>query len=122
MRLSGPTTLVAVAMALSAACGGPPPAEQQGAATSAAKASAGGVAAGDFGVPECDDYFRKYLACIDDKVPEAARASVRQSVEQTRQQWQRAAETPEGKAALVSGCTQATAAAKQSMSAYGCQW
>ena len=122
MRLNGPTTLVAMAMALSAACGGSKPAEQQGAATSAANASVGGVAAGDFGVPECDDYFRKYLACINEKVPEAARASVKQSVEQTRRQWRQAAETPEGKAALVSGCTQATAAAKQAMTAYGCQW
>ena len=80
------------------------------------------MAAGDFGVPECDDYFRKYLACINDKVPEAARATVKQSVDQTREQWKRAAATPEGKAALASGCAQATAMAKQSMSAYGCQW
>jgi hypothetical protein len=122
MRLSGPTTLVAVAMALSAACSESKPAEQQGAAASAAPAAAAAVAAGDFGVPECDEYFRKYLACINDKVPEAARATVKQSLEQTRAQWQRAAETPEGKSALASGCTQATAAAKQAMTAYGCQW
>ena len=122
MRLSAPTTLVVAALALSAACSGSKTAEQEGAAAGAAKASVGSVAAGDFGVPECDDYFRKYLACIDEKVPEAARASVKQSVEQTRAQWQRAAETPEGKAALVSGCTQATATAKQAMTAYGCQW
>jgi hypothetical protein len=121
MRLSGPTALVAVAMALTAACSGPKPAEQ-GAAASAAPAAAAGVVAGDFGVPECDEYFRKYLACINDKVPEAARATVRQSLEQNRAQWQRAAETPEGKSALASGCTQATAAAKQAMTAYGCQW
>jgi len=121
MRLSGPTTLVMVAMAFSTSCSGSKPAEQQGAATSEAKTAAV-VAAGDFGVPECDEYFRKYLACINDKVPEAARAMVKQSVEQTRVQWQRAAETPEGKSALASGCTQATAAAKQAMAAYGCQW
>jgi hypothetical protein len=122
MRLNGPATLVSVAIALSAACSGSKPAEQQGAAAGAAQSSVGIVAAGDFGVPECDDYYRKYLACINDKVPEAARAAVKQSLEQTRAQWQRAAETPEGKAALASGCTQATATAKQAMTAYGCQW
>ena len=55
-------------------------------------------------------------------MPEAARATVNQSVDQTRDQWKRAAATPEGKAALASGCAQATAMAKQSMAAYGCQW
>ena len=28
------------------------------------------VAAGDFGVAECDNYMKKYLACVDSKVPE----------------------------------------------------
>jgi hypothetical protein len=121
MRLSG-TTLVIVAMALSAACSGSQPAEQQGTAASGAKASATVAAGGDIGIPECDDYLRKYQACVNDKVPEAARATVKQSLDQTRIQWQRAAETPEGKSALVSGCTQATASAKQAMAAYGCQW
>jgi hypothetical protein len=42
------------------------------------------VAAGELGVPECDRYWTKYLACIDSKVPEANRAMVRLSLDQSR--------------------------------------
>ena len=80
------------------------------------------VAAGDFGVPECDEYFTKYLACIDTKVPESARAMVRQSLDQTKAQWKQAASTAEGRAGLAMGCKQATDAAKMSMQAYGCSF
>jgi hypothetical protein len=80
------------------------------------------VAAGDFGVPECDRYMEKYLACIDSKVPKAMQAMVRQGLDQSKQAWKKAAETPQGKAGLATACTQAEAAAKQAMSAYGCSW
>lgn len=108
-----------------AACGGgsheaPPatsaPAPAQPATTQAAAAST----AGQFGVPECDDYMAKYLACVDSKVPEAARAMVRQQLDQTKEAWQKAAATPEGKAGLATGCKAASDAAKTSMAAYGC--
>ncbi len=80
------------------------------------------VSAGDFGVPECDSYMKKYLACIDSKVPEMARAPLKQAFDQQKAAWKQAAATPQGKAALASGCTQAEAASKQAMAAYGCQW
>ncbi|HVO12918.1 MAG TPA: hypothetical protein VMX54_19420 [Vicinamibacteria bacterium] len=80
------------------------------------------VAAGDFGVPECDSYMKKYLACIDSKVPEMARAPLKQALDQQKAAWKQAAATPQGKAALANGCAQAEAASKQSMAAYGCQW
>ena len=115
MWMSGRTAVVVVAVALSAACSGSQPAAQPGAAASAPPAAAA-VPAGDFGVPECDEYFAKYLACINDKVPEAA--GPRSGSRWTRRgSMERAAATPEGKSALASGCPQATAAAKQAMSA-----
>lgn len=78
-------------------------------------------AAGDgIGVPECDDYLNKYQACVASKVPEAARASMTQALDQMRSGWRTAATTPEGKAGLASACSQARAAMKTSMSAYGC--
>jgi hypothetical protein len=109
-----------------AACGGekaapPPPAETQ-AAQPAATTAAAPAAASEFGVPECDEYMNKYLACIDSKVPEAMRATVRQQLDQTKSAWKQAASTPQGKAGLAMGCKQATDAAKAAMSAYGCQW
>jgi hypothetical protein len=129
MKLSKEIGLTIVAGMLAAACGGAgtqsaPPPQQKPAApptTAAAQPPAATTTASEFGVKECDDYIQKYLACID-KAPEAARAMVRQSLDQTKAQWKHAAATPQGKASLASGCKMAHDMAKQSMSAYGCQW
>ncbi len=74
------------------------------------------------GVAECDDYLQKYESCLSDKIPEAARASLRSSLDTTRASWRNAAATPEGRAGLAQACRAARDAARQSMSAYGCQW
>ena len=133
MRDRLPILVSALALGLFACGGGekaaPPPA--QAAAAPAAAAPAGGapasssaasIATAEFGVPECDDYLAKYLACVDSKVPEAARAMVRQQLDQTKAAWKQAASTPQGKAGLAMGCKQALDAAKTSMAAYGCSW
>jgi hypothetical protein len=110
-----------------AACGGekkeaagntstPAPAKP---AAAAPAAPAGGS---EFGVPECDEYMNKYLACIDSKVPEAMRGTVRQQLDASKASWKQAASTPEGRAALASTCKQALEATKQAMAAYGCTW
>jgi hypothetical protein len=120
---------VALAASLAvAACGGgasqqqsapqAPPATQAPATTAAAAPAATGAA--EFGVPECDDYINKYVACIDSKVPEAGRAMIRQQLDQTKAQWQQAASTPEGKAGLAGACKTMTETAKTAMAAYGC--
>jgi hypothetical protein len=113
--------LLSLSAVLAIGCGAPEPAKTAPAPTPAAQAPAAAAPAPvEFGVPECDEYLTKYLTCIDSKVPEAARASVRQSVEQTKAAWKQAASTPEGKAGLAMGCKQATEAAKMAMTAYGC--
>jgi hypothetical protein len=129
MKLDITRGLAVAALGLAAmACSGesapPPPATTatQPAAAPATTSMAGAVAAGDFGVPACDQYMRKYLACVDSKVPEAARGMMKQSFEQSKAAWKQAASTPEGRAGLVSACTQAEATAKQAMAAYGCAW
>ncbi|MCM2255454.1 MAG: hypothetical protein NDJ94_07250 [Vicinamibacteria bacterium] len=112
--------LVAMLAATTLACGGgqsQPPATTAPATTQAAAPT---VTAAEFGVPECDDYMARYLACIDSKVPEAARGMVRQQLDQTKAQWKQAASTPEGKQGLAMGCKAATDAARASMQAYGC--
>jgi len=70
--------------------------------------------------PECDDYLSKYQACVDSKVPEAARAGMKQALDQTRGAWRAALATPGGKEGMAAACKQARDAAKTSMSAYGC--
>jgi hypothetical protein len=74
------------------------------------------------GVPECDDYIAKYEACVSGKVPEAARATYKTSLETMRTTWKKAAETPQGKAALAQGCKSALDQAKTTMSSFGCSW
>jgi hypothetical protein len=102
-----------------AACGGK---QESAAPAKPAGTTTTTTAVSEFGVPECDEYMNKYLACIDSKVPEQARAMVRQQLETTKAQWKQAASTPEGKQGLAMGCKAATDAAKQAMSAYGCTW
>ncbi|HSX60847.1 MAG TPA: hypothetical protein VLF18_11660 [Tahibacter sp.] len=72
------------------------------------------------GVPECDNYITKYMACVSGKVPEASRAQLQASLDQMRTAWKQAAATDAGKASLAQACTAANDAAKSSMSAFGC--
>lgn len=94
----------------------PPPAN-------APASGAAAVAAGDFGVPECDEYMRKYLACIDGKVPEMARGMMKQSLDQQKAAWKQAASTPEGRTGLAAGCKAADEQTKAAVvQTYGCAW
>lgn len=77
--------------------------------------------AGDaIGIAECDDYLTKYEACLADKVPEAARAALQQSLTATRDGWRQAAATEAGKDALKAACVSARDMARTSLQAYGC--
>jgi hypothetical protein len=116
MRIFSGVLVITAGIAL-AACGG------SGNSTTSTPASTSRSAtqpATGFGVPECDDYLTKYEACISGKVPESARALVRQQLDATKASWQQAASTPEGKAGLATGCKMATDAARTAMQAYGC--
>ena len=116
--------------ALTLGCGGGekpaaqvPPATMAPATTMAAPATTmAAVATGEFGVAECDNYMKKYIACVDSKVPEAARAMMRQQLDQTKAAWKQAAATPQGKAGLAMGCQQIDQQSAPAMKAYGCQW
>lgn len=126
MSSKGVLALMALPCVLAIGCGGgsqqsAPPATTAAAAP-AAPAGGMAVAAGDFGVAECDAFMKKYVACIDSKVPEAARGPMKQALDQQKAAWQQAASTAEGKAALAKGCTDAEAAAKTSTASYGCEW
>jgi len=98
------------------------PAPATPAATPAAPAmtAAPTATADSVGVPECDDYLNKYQACVDSKVPEASRAALKQSLDQTRGAWRAALASPGAKEGLATACKQAHDAAKASMGAYGC--
>jgi len=81
--------------------------------------------AGDsVGVPECDEYIKKYEACLTKiaaKAPQAEPA-LKTAFEGQRNAFKSAAATPQGKATLAATCKQAIDTAKASTSAYSCEW
>lgn len=74
------------------------------------------------GVAECDEYLAKYEACINTKVPESQRAALILPLETMRKGWKNAVTNPHAKAALAGGCKIALTTAKESMSAFSCDW
>jgi len=83
-------------------------------------ASSGTTASGDkIGIPECDDYIAKYEACTS-KVPEAGRATYKNSLDQVRASWKKLAADPATRGSLAAACKQATDAAAASWKMYGC--
>ena len=87
-----------------------------------AKADGGSGGGGDkVGVPECDEYIEKYTKCISDKVPEAARGSMKDAMDASAKAWREAAAGP-GKDGLAAACKAALDAAKQATAAMGCEW
>ncbi|HAF14129.1 MAG TPA: hypothetical protein DCK99_10625 [Blastocatellia bacterium] len=72
------------------------------------------------GVPECDEFIAAYDACVSSKVPEAARAQYKASIEQWRSSWRKLAENPNTKATLAAACKQSAESARASMKSYGC--
>jgi len=125
MRIGG-RSVVMFAIALGCyACGSsaapPVPPAPAPAASSAPAPAASASAASGFGVAECDDYMKKYLACIDRLAP-AAQGQARQVLEQSRAAWKQAAATEQGRAALATTCKAASDAAATAMRAQGCAW
>ncbi|MDT5159378.1 MAG: hypothetical protein QOH49_2179 [Acidobacteriota bacterium] len=74
------------------------------------------------GVAECDDFLAKYEACVSGKVPAAAQAAFKTSLETWRNSWKELAKTAQGKAGLAQACKAASDQAKSSLNSYGCSW
>ncbi|HVE58731.1 MAG TPA: hypothetical protein VNB22_17995 [Pyrinomonadaceae bacterium] len=82
------------------------------------------VSTDSVGVPECDEYIKKYEACltkIAEKAPQA-QPGMKTAFEQQRNAFKQGASTEQGKATLATTCKQAIESAKQSTTAYGCAW
>ncbi len=114
IRVFGSCLLLAAA-----ACGG---GSGSGSASSDASKPAVAAAGGDIGVAECDEYIKKYEACVSSKVPAAAQANMRQAFDSARATWKAAAANPQTRAGLAVGCKSALDTARTSMQAYGCTW
>ena len=108
-----PRRALVLAAVLASACGGPPRASGPPPAVE--------IPGGDFGVPECDGFAKRYLACLD-KVPEGSRALARQTFDQTVEHWRLVASTPERRATLAEACVQQEKATRAAMERYDCDW
>ena len=100
--------------ALASSCGGKP-------APSPGPVPAVEIPGGDFGVPECDAFAKRYLACLD-KVPEGSRALARQAFDQTIEHWRLVAEKPERRSTLAAACVQQEKATRAALDRYECDW
>ena len=72
------------------------------------------------GVPECDEYLRKYYRCIETKMPEAARDSTRDALTTTAEAWR---DMPESsRETLASTCEMAMETVADATAAMGCEF
>jgi hypothetical protein len=127
-RLNASLAHVIVALAVfGAACSDSKPKEAPAAAgvsqQPAASPEGAGVTATSFGVPECDTYVTKYLACLEGKVPADQRDKLAEAFEANRTKWRAMSTTREGAMALSVTCKAATEKAKEALSVdYGCEF
>jgi len=101
-----------------------PTANTSNTSNSAAKSETAG---GDsVGVAECDEYIKKYEACLTKVAAKAPQVegSLKTAFQAQRDSFKKGAETPQGKTALVSVCKGALDAAKKNaaLTAYACEW
>ena len=76
--------------------------------------------ASDIGVPECDDYIRKYRACLAEKVPEEKRDEFRRTIDEQQRKWQDAVAGGTDTAQVADQCKSAVADANAKLAEYGC--
>jgi hypothetical protein len=82
--------------------------------------AANNTGATQVGIAECDSFITAYENCVSSKVPEAARAQMKNAVATWRTQWKKLADNPQTRGTLAAACkTQRDATAPQ-MKAYGC--
>ena len=76
------------------------------------------------GVAECDEYIKKYEACLTKIAAKAPQVetTMKQAFEAQRKSFQASASNPQAKATLSTTCKQAMDTAKASTSAYACDW
>lgn len=92
------------------------------ATTNAANTSTTAAAGEKVGVAECDDYIAKYDACVNGKVPAAARAQYEASMKKMIDSWRTLAANAQTKASLAQACKTAVETSRASMKSFGCDF
>ena len=92
-------------------------------ATAAAVAPAGAPRVTPFGVPECDAYVKKYLACVEGRVSGEQKERLIEAFEANRTKWRALSSMREGAVALALSCRAAAQKSKEELTVeYGCDF
>jgi hypothetical protein len=81
-----------------------------------------GLSAQTTGIGACDDFLKKYEACVTSKIPAAQKATFQAQLDQMRKAWSDAAKNATAKATLESTCRQSAEQMKAAMSGFGCSF
>jgi hypothetical protein len=86
-------------------------------------APAGSPETGSFGVPECDAYVKKYLACVGAMASGERREGLIRAFEANRAKWRALSTMREGAVALGLACRAAAQKSKEELTVeYGCEF
>ncbi len=109
------TALLACGLMIFANCGG---------GSTPATNSATTTSGDSIGVAECDEYIKKWEACLTKIAKDApqAQAGLKTAFDAQRKAFKDAAANPQSKATLPATCKQAIETSKASTAAYSCQW
>ncbi len=76
-----------------------------------------------FGVPECDAYVKKYLACVEGRVSGEHKERLIEAFEANRTKWRALSAMREGAVALALSCRAAAQKSKEQLTVeYGCDF
>lgn len=110
-----------VALERAPTAAGPIDPDKTGAAPPEAPIVEGAAAPVEVGIPECDAYLRKYVACIRDEMPEQSRPAMLDALFATSTAWRDAATGP-ARSGLATACKDVDASTREAMESLGCAW
>ena len=113
-----PVLVTAVAL-LIAGCGGKTTDAPPAAAAASAEPAPATARSGEFGVAVCDDFLRRYAACIE-RAPAEAQGSMRTALDTWRGTWKPLLANPLLRDVLVQSCTTAAGTVEGQLRGYGC--
>lgn len=74
------------------------------------------------GIPECDEFIRKYENCVRTGMPAAVRPAMLKALAQMRQTYRKAGRSPRARKSLATACTRTGKTMARSMARYKCTW
>lgn len=80
----------------------------------------GATATTKIGVEECDSFLTAYDNCVSTKIPEAARAQYRTSLNTLRTEWKKLADNPQTRGTLAAACKTQHEQVRAQVKSFGC--